>query len=163
MSHREQYPANFSEFICGATSTTWDHGFTAQIGGIVREVEESFAGFIHLDWNIIEIAGSPPLIIIETIESIVETLPTTVPVLTISKAPRGTGVLVGLPNMLGARHYPPDLVGIDDQEEGLINLLRDIMIVGHEVIHEQHRVGTDTRQVHEGHDAKGVSGFLDWP
>ena len=150
---REQYPANFSEFISGATSTTWALGFTAQIGGIVREVAESFVGFIHLDLNIIEITGSPPLIIIEAIESIVETLTTTVPILTISKAPRGTGVLAG------EEHYPPDHVGIGDQEEGLINLLRDIMIVGHEVIHEQHRVGTDTRQVHEGHDCEGSLGI----
>ena len=37
------------------------------------------------------------------------------------------------------------------------------MIVGHQVIHEEHRVGTDTRQVHESTTVKGVSGFLDWP
>ena len=61
MSLYQQYPANFSEvYMWCHYSTTWDHGFTAQIGGIVREVEESFVGFIHLDWNTIEIAGSPP-------------------------------------------------------------------------------------------------------
>ena len=78
-------------------SATWDQSFTAQIGVLVREVEEEFfAGFIRLDWNTIEICGSPPLIIIESIDSILETSLTAVILLTISRAPRGTGAIAML-------------------------------------------------------------------